>query len=253
MKKIGFYLIALVLISCSEEHEQSDFLEKMEVEIGENIPFEERVQLHVRSQLSIPGSEKHDIQIYKSDLTGDGIDDAIVTVNRLEYAISRSQEKKAIAKSSELDFWGAYNVVFYYDSELDKLSPPLEFNSTPLRSLKISFQNISSSEYKDVIIDYPLRNSEFRIFLPIINHAPTQVLQWQVYDGWGTDKVEANCFSYDKGSFSPFKDILIKKAYLKNISNEENYNTAIPEITCSDELVHRFFFNPKDNKYYTKK
>lgn len=253
MKQLGYLFLFFIAFSCTEEHEQSNFEEEIKDEIAGNISFEERVNLHIRSQLQILGSEKHDIKIYKEQLTSDGIEDAIITVNRLEYAIANARANKKIVKSTELDFWGSYNLVFYYDSELDKISPPFEFNSTPLRSLKVSFANISSSEYKDAIIDYPIRNSEFRIFLPIINHAPTQVLQWKVYDGWGTDKVESYCFSYERGTYSPFKDISIKKATLKNITKEDDYNTIKPEITCTDEEVQHFFYNPKDRKYYTAK
>lgn len=245
-------IVTLFLAACSEsvESNESEIIDD-EVET-ENISFEERVKLHVQSQLQIPGGENYELKIYEEQLTEDGIMDAIITVNRLEFAMETAKKGKNVSKSAELDFWGEYNIIFYYDSELDKITPPLNFSSTPYRSLKVSFEHISSTIYKDPIIDYPLRNSEFRIYLPIINHVPKQVFQWKVFDGWGTDAVEAYCFSYDKGSYSHFKDIIITKANLKNIEPGVNYNKIKPEITCTDEEVYRFFLNPKDFKYSTK-
>lgn len=240
-------------MSCSEEHAQSELVDETAEKDYGNVSFEERVKLHIQSQLHIASTEKYTYEIYMAHLNDDEVEDAIITVNRLDFAVKRAQEGKSLAKSSELDFWGNYNLVFYYDSELDKITPPMEFNSTPLRKLKVSFDFISSNRYQDVIIDYPLRNAEYRIYLPIINHSPTQVLQWKHYDGWGTDKVEAYCFSYDRGSYSSFKDIIIKKADLKNINPGDDYNKITPEITCKDEEIHRFFFNSKDLKYYTAK
>lgn len=254
MKNICVVILSLfVLLACTEEHEQSQLVdETAEQEYG-NVSFEERVKLHVHSQLHLSSSENYSLKIYKAHLNDDQIEDAIITINRLEYAIKRAKEGKSLAKSSDLDFWGNYNLVFYYDSELDKITPPLEFNSTPLRELKVSFDFVSSDQYQDVIIDYPLRNAEYRIYLPIINHTPTQVLQWKVYDGWGTDELESYCFSYKPGSYSPFKDIVVTKASMKNIERGEDYNKITPEITCGDEVVKTFFFNPKDFKYYAPK
>jgi len=254
MKYLFSFLIVLFALSCSEEHEQSNsIIDDRKDEFVPNVSFEERAKLHVQNQLQIPGGEKFSIQIYKENLTEDGIEDAIITVNRLEFAMQKAKNKNLLTKSAEMDFLGGYNILFYYDSELDKITPPLSFASTPYRELKVSFEHISSSAYKDVLIDYPIRNSQFRVFLPIINHAPKSVLQWKVYDGWGTDAVEAYCFEYEKGTYSMMKDILVKKASLKNINRGDDYNKITPEITCGKETVKRFWFNPKDGKYYGQK
>lgn len=254
MKQFILLIIsATLLFACTETHEQSTLEDQTAEKEHENVSFEERVKLHVQSQLGILGKENYELKIYKEQLTNDGVEDAIITVNRLEFAIQKSKEDKKLAKASEVDFWGNYNIIFYYDSELDKITPPMEIASSPMRSMRVSFENITSNEYKDALIDYPIRNSEFRIFLPIIDHAPTNTFQWKLYDGWGTDAVEAYCFSYDKGTYSTVKDIIVKKASIQHIKKEDDYNKIEPVITCSEEEVHRFFFNPKDNKYYTKK
>jgi hypothetical protein len=252
MKHFYIPILILLVLACTEEHEQSKSIKDEPEEVVPDIPFEDRVKVHVQSQLQIPGGEEYTLKIYKEQMTEDGIEDAIITVNRLNYAMEKAK-KKNLVKSAEYDFLGGYNILFYYDSELDKITPPLSFTSTPYRELKVSFENISSTAYKDPIIDYPIRNSEFRIFLPIVNHAPKSVMQWKVYDGWGTDAVEAYCFEYEKSNQSTFKDIVIKKASLKNIGRDENYNEIKPEISCGTETVKRFWFNPQDNKYYGSK
>jgi len=254
MKQIILVAVSLVLIfGCTEPHEPTILKDQTAEKEHDNVPFEERVKLHVQSQLGILGSEKYELKIYKEQLTNDGVEDAIITVNRLEFAIEQSKKENKLAKAAEVDFWGNYNIIFYYDSELDKITPPMEIASSPMRSMRVSFENISSENYKDALIDYPIRNSEFRIFLPIIEHAPKNTFQWKLYDGWGTEAVEAYCFSYDKGSYSNIKDIIVKKASIQKIEKGDDYNKIEPIINCSEEVLHRFFFNPNDSKYYTKK
>jgi hypothetical protein len=49
------------------------------------------------------------------------------------------------------------------------------------------------------------------------------------------------------------KDILVKKAILKQPTKEVDVSTYEPELTKTDELVFRFFYHPKEGKYMTMK
>ena len=215
------------------------------------LPFDQRLKKYIEGKLSTRPNEDYRLKIYEEHLNDDGKTDMIITVNRLENAIKTAEEKNLVTKSATVGFFGNHNHMFYYSSITNKFLGPYTMSSTPQRQLTITFENISSENHKDIIVDFPIRNSQFRRIYLMIDDTPNYAFQWKQYDGWGTDKLEAYCFEYGKGTYSETKDIIIKKAAMKNIGKEDNYDTAEQEITCTDQLVKRFFFNAPDRKYYT--
>lgn len=254
MKQITFIFLALIVFGCepdskTEKQDQTDTVDQ----ITPQLTLEERAHQHVRQNLNMSANEKYTLKIYYEHLNNDSILDAVITVNRLDHAMNVSQKNKTLPKDAALDFWGNYNNFFYYDSELDKITPNVPIVSSATNPLKVSFENITSETHKDIIVDYRIRNSEFRRYYLLIDKLPSYVFQWKVFDGLGTtDQKEANCFGYDKGSYSTAKDIIIYKAELEDIAAGEDYTKIEPKITCSDEIDKRFFYNTRDRKYYTK-
>lgn len=255
MKQTILILFALTSIySCgpdSKKEKENDQLEP--IDNVEALTFEERAHQHVRQNLQMAANEKYTLNIYYEHLNNDTILDAVITVNRLDHAMNKSQKNRTLPKDAALDFWGNYNNFFYYDSELDKITPNVPIVSSATNPLKVSFENITSETHKDIIIDYRIRNSEFRRYYLLIDKLPSYVFQWKVFDGLGTkDEKEANCFGYDKGTYSTAKDIIIYKAELGDIAPGIDYTKIDPEITCLKEVDKRFFYNTRDRKYYTK-
>ena len=123
--------------------------------------------------------------------------------------------------------------------------------SSPQRELGITFANISSDKHKDVMMDYTIRNSQFRKVFLFIDDKPVYSFHWKLYDGWGTDELEAYCFDFGTGSYSETKDIIIYRGVMKNIGKDDDYYSIEPQIECTDKLVKRFFFNTQDRQYYT--
>lgn len=216
-----------------------------------SLPFDQRLKKYVERQLNTNPGENYRIKVYEENLNDDGKKDIVITVNRLENALKSAEEKKLVTKSQVMGFFGNHNYMIYYSSKTNKFTPPFVIASSPQRELKISFENISSDNYKDIVVDYAIRNSQFRKIYLMMDDLPIYSFQWKIYDGWGTDQLEAYCFEYGKGSYSNVKDIIINKATMKNIGKEDDYNTINPEVKCTDELVKRFFFNTQDRKYYT--
>lgn len=215
------------------------------------LPFDQRLKHYIEGKLSTRPNEDYRLKIYEEHLNDDGKMDMVITVNRLENAIKTAEEKHLVTKSATVGFFGNHNHMFYYSSITNKFMGPYTMSSTPQRQLTITFENISSENHKDIIVDFPIRNSQFRRIYLMMDDTPNYVFQWKQYDGWGTDKLEAYCFKYEKGTYSEIKDIVINRAVMKNIGKEDNYDTAEQEITCTDQLVKRFFFNAPDRKYYT--
>lgn len=253
---VACYTLAFNFSGCNENTEQADnsikesILKKQEFD-DKSLPFNERIRQFVERRLQIDVNEKYRLKVYEAYLNNDSKLDVVVTVNRLEHAYKKAEEENRVSKSETMGYFGSYNYVFYYSSIKDEFSKPIAIISTPQRELKVSFENISSTQHQDILIDYAIRNSQFRKVFLMFNDNPSYTFQWKLYDAWGTDDLEAYCFQFEKGSYSAVKDIVINQAIMQNIKPDENYNTITPQIECTDKLVKRFFYNPKDGKYYT--
>jgi hypothetical protein len=248
---IGFFLF-LQITSCREASQQETTVEETQDNDDVSLPFNERLKKFIERELNIPQGEKYGLKLYEEHLNDDGKKDIIITVNRLEHAITSAESQNKVSKASSIGFFGKFNYVIYYSSITNKFLPPIPFGSTPQRELGISFENISSEKHKDLVVDYAIRNSQFRKVFLFMDDQPHYVFHWKRYDGWGTEnELEAYCFAYGTGSYSEVKDIIINRAEMKNIGKDDDYDTIQPQINCTDILVKRFFYNTKDGKYYT--
>jgi len=207
---------------------------------------------HVESVLKITPSEKYELKIYKAKLDSDDKEDAIITVNRLQFAVNEASQSEYPAKRAEVGFMGNFNYIFYYDGGLDLISPPIAIPSSPLLPLKISFENLNSSDYKDVVVDFRIRNSSYRDYYFIKNHTPARVFQWKKFDGLVTADAIALTFSYEQGKVHSAKNIIINKAKIGAIPKDVDLTIYLPEITPTSVLERVFFYLPSMGKYATE-
>jgi hypothetical protein len=256
MKSIGIQLLVVIFAfgySCSDSQENNKKVvdeSQLPEEKGDLNTYAKR---HVQAQLRIPANEKYIMEIYKENLDGDDKQDAIITVNRLNFAIEEAANSANPAKRAEIGYMGNFNFFFYYDGAKDLISPPIVIASSPLLPLKVSFENISSENYKDISIDFRIRNSSFKDFFSVINHTPRRVFEFRNFDGMGTTKSECYTFNYTTGSYSAFKDIQVFKANLGAVPANADLNTFEPSINPTAELLYTFFYVPQEGKYMTKR
>ncbi len=252
MKKLFLPLLILLLTGCSEKKE--DPMSAMDnVEKPTHQSLEEMVNHHIEAQLSIPSTEKYSMKIYKEHLDGDDKMDAIITVNRLNFAMAEAEKSGNSAKMAEIGFTGNYNYIFYYDGMSNSITPPIVISSSPHAELKLKFENVQSDAYKDILVDYTIRNSQFRNFFTIMNHSPRLVFQWKIYDGLGTDQLEVNYLEFAPGTQSAAKDILVYNGNLENAASVKDIYQFEPKITKKGEVIHRFFYLDAQGKYFTQK
>lgn len=248
MKKYLFLLALPLLINC----EGSSTPESTNPEDTEaKIPLNDRLKRDVEAALEIPATEKYDFQIYRSHLNNDTILDAIVTVNRLQYAIDQAIKTKMEAKAAELGYMGNYNFFFYYDGALDKLSVPLPVPSSPGRPLDVRFEPIVSPTKNDLILDYRIRNSGWRAYYTVINeHDLVLAFRWKVFDKVGEDNPEAILHDLVESKAGIGKDIALHPStienYDKNIGDVYQY---VPKITKRGKMEFLFFFDPRAAKF----
>lgn len=253
--RITLLLLILSFFSCQQgvenkKNEKQKPVEKKEPAHFQN--FEERMKHEVMEKLAITSTEKFDMKIYYAQLNNDDKQDAVITVNRLEYAINEASKTENPAKRAEIGYMGSFNHFFYYDGAKDALSFPKVIPSSAKAPLQVYFEHIQSDSYKDIIIQYRIRNAAFRSYYILHDLSLQLVFQWKDFDQVGERNYEANYFAYEEGTFCLVKDILIYKGKIKN------YTTTIPDIYAynpsilsTKKLEYRFMFDPKKLKYVT--
>jgi hypothetical protein len=206
----------------------------------------------VRAKLGIQANEKFELKIYRAQLDADGIEDAIITVNRLDFAMKEAMASPNAAKRAELGFMGNFNYFFFFDGKLDMLSPPLAIPSSPLLPLSVSFENISSPNFKDVLIDFRIRNASYKDFYTVSNHTPRRIFQFKNFDGLGTNLTEAYHFEYGAGSYGIQKNIFVMEGKLEALPAGADKNTYVPKIKPIEKIKYTFFYLESEAKYATK-
>ena len=256
MKSLSILFKALVLIiflnSCSDsDKDKAEKTQKVKTKKYKNL--DAYAKEHIKLQLRIPNSEKFTFKILKEHLDNDGKIDAIITVNRMEFAIIEANKSPNPAKRADLGFMGNYNYIFYYDGGLDLISPPIAIPSSPLVPLNVTFTNINSGDLKDFLIDFRIRNASYKDVYTIANHTPRRVFQWKNFDGLGSKNVEAYSIQFSAiGQYSNSKDILIYEASIESPPETSDLNTYEPKIKATNKLIHTFFYLEKEGKYFTK-
>lgn len=255
--KMCFYLLMGIVfttvVSCSGNTDQKEETPETH-ENGEvkNLPFEERVEGHLRGNLNIPGTEKLDFQVYKAHLNADNQEDAIITLNRIDQAKNNTKDLKNSEQLKSFGYIGPYNFFVYYDGQKDKFSKPVPINSSASTPLKIEFENVYSDTYKTLIIQYRVSNAAFKNFYFIQDDIMDKVFQVKTFDYIGSDKPESFTIEYDKGSISSAKNILVYKGKITNYKLPiEDIFTYEPEIEKTGTLDKTWFYSPENNGYMT--
>jgi hypothetical protein len=239
---------SIILFSCNEEVE----IESTQNSTEKKEPVESIAKRYVESKLEISAAEKYNLAIYKSQLDGDNFEDAVVTVNRYNYAVEKASQSKNPGKVAEIGYMGPYNYIFYYDGATGTMSGPMEIPSTPISPLKISFEKVMSDAYADVIVSFRIRNSCFKHIYTIQNKKPKLVFGWKIFDGFGSPDAKALHLVFETTAVSLPKDIRVMKANILSSSEKQDYNVDEPVLEKLNEEEFRFFYNPKEGKYAIK-
>jgi hypothetical protein len=251
MKKITYILpILLSLYSCKNDTSPK---KEESTTTPEKKALEDIVEQHIEADLQISPSENYKFKIYKAHLDSDDKLDAIITVNRLEFAVKKASKMKNPSIQKEANYTGHYNYIFFYDGGLDKISPSVLVPSSPMAELKVEFQNVTSAVYKDILIDYYLTTTCFRDYFTIRNHSLNLVFQWERFNVLDKTKPLVHYFGHDEGSVGLAKDILIYEGEITNLSEMKSIYTFKPNVVKNGKLLHRFFYFENEGKYFTKK
>ena len=243
-----FVLLSFLFTACSEDTAEEETTQNNQ----KKEPVEAIAKRFIESKLEILPSEKYKLEIFKSQLDGDNSEDAVVTVNRYQFAVEKAAQSKNPGKVAEIGYMGPYNYLFYYDGATGTMSGPMEIPSTPISPLKVSFEKVMSDAYSDVVISYRIRNSCFKHIYTIQNQKLKLVFGWKIFDGFGTADANAVHLVYETTAVSLPKDIRVMKAKIIPAEEKQDYNVDEPKLEKLNEEEYRFFYNPKEGKYAIK-
>ncbi|MCH2225978.1 MAG: hypothetical protein MK066_14515 [Crocinitomicaceae bacterium] len=219
------------------------------------VPTEELIRNYVYKSLEISDDEKITIETFEADCNGDDSLDIVITVNLLDRALKEAIKSNSIAKRAELGYMGRFNYMIYMDGASRSLSKAIAIPSSPHGKLAVSFENIRTEHYKDILIDFRIRNSGFREFYSVVNEIPRRVLQVKLFDGLGDSTYEGYTIGYKPGRYSLAKDVIVYKGTFDNPTFDDPLGSYqfTPEITATQEIDRQWFFNDGQFKYFTDK
>lgn len=245
---LSFFTAAL-LVSCSSGTPETP--EEAPVAEVKKEPFDKRVKHEVETMLQILANEKYEMKVYKEQLTSDGIEDAIITVNRKQFAEQEIIREGKLAKSADLGFMGYYNYVIYYDGGRDRINEPVKIASSPARTLDLQFENITSPSKKDVVISYRIKNAGFKKFFTVTNKNNIEVMfEWDWFLNAGAADSKAVYYDIVHDMSPVSKDIFLYESVIDNDAESTKDIYAFdPVITKKGKLIYHFFYDPNHFKY----
>ena len=267
MKIIYCFLFLLFLVACSNEEtsgsaEESDLFETITNQNSRNktgylldssaFYVDSIIQKYIRETLNTGDNENFTYNIDKAALNPDNEMDAIISVNRLAYAKQTAIESGHVAQAEKLAYMGPFNAFIFYDGRSNSFSIPVPVPSSPLLPLDISFNNISSNQHKDLVVDFRIRNASYKEVYFLFNNKPSKVFQWKNFDGLGTTDSEAYAFGFNPGN-GPVRDIIIFKAKIEAPKGEIDPFIFKPKILSSQAVQKKFFYVPAQGKYFSTK
>lgn len=215
--------------------------------------FEERAERHITGSLAIGATEKFKMETFKGHLNSDNFEDAIISVNRLDFAKKNVKNLKNADQIEKLGYMGNYNAFIFYDGKVDKFSVPVVIPSSAARPLSIKFENIISPTYFTLTVEYNINNSAYRNYYTMNEGVLHKIFQVKLYDMIGTPNPEVYYLEFDKGTISAVNDIVVYQGKIKNYSTDiKDVFNYIPEIEKTNKLVRRWFYSPGTNAYMTE-
>ena len=246
--------ISLVFFFSSACKEESTPTEKNKKADKSELSFEERAKRAVEADLKINASEKYDIQIHSSYIDRDTLKDAVILVNRKQWAFERIKKNNNESFAKKTGYTEPYNNVFVYLGKYDKFISTPTIGSSAEYPLEVNFEVITNPSQKDFYIDYRIRNSMKRNYYSVRNDRVFMTFNCPVFDSIGAPKPKVYSIEHQESTVRLAKDIVLYEGEIPGYdpSKIENTNYYSPEeIVSTDELYVFFIFDKNSMSYVT--
>lgn len=251
MRYIIIPLLSIGIVSCdSDNSSKESVLENDQETIVYQTP-EQLAERHVEADLKIPGNEEYSMKLYSDFLNEDDSVDYIITVNRYNKAMDDAVASDKLAKFAEIGYTGRHNHFYFMDGRTKKISSVNSIASSPYAALDVSFEHITSGQYKDIIVDYHMMDSYFRNFYTIVQNVPDEILRGELFIGLGTKRQKAYAMEFLPGE-GEARDVVVYEATVGEyqIEKPEDIYTVNPERIKTDKVALHWKFNPSTYKFY---
>lgn len=248
---LSISFVLFFLSACADESDQVVKIEKVK---KPQLTFEERAKRAVEADLKINATEKYDIQIHKSYIDRDTLEDAVILVNRKQWAFDRIKKNNNEDFAKKTGYTGPYNNVFVYLGKYDKFISTPTIGSSAEYPLEMNFEVITNPSQKDFYVNYRIRNSMKRNYYTVRNDRVLLTFNCPVFDSIGDPEPQVYSIQHQESSVRLAKDVVLYEGEIPgyNPSKIENVNNYSPEeIIPTDEIYVFFIFDEKSLSYVT--
>lgn len=216
--------------------------------------FEAMLKRQVSSLLKIDATEKFDIKITYEYIDRDTLLDAVILVNRKEYAFKKSSQSENKGFFEKMGHTGPYNYIFVYLGTNKELIDTHPVGSNVHFPLSVHFESVSNPSQKDFYVEYRIKNSKYRNYYTVKNNNLHLIFNCPVFDNIGDKSPIAYHIEHKESSVRIGKDIVLYHAKIKGYDSKtiEDVNAYVPsEIIPTDDIFVYFIYDEKDMKYKT--
>ncbi len=250
---IIFSFLLLFSAQCSNDIKQDQSPTK-KAEKHNELNTEEKIARQVELELDINASEKYEITIQNEYINEDTLQDALILVNRKQWAHDRAKKAENKTFIEKTGFVGPYNYIFVKLGGQDQLLKTPHIGSAADYSLKSQFLSMTSLAHKDFYVNYRIRNSMHRNYYTVRNDRIYQTFSCPVFDSIGHENPRVFAIRHEESSVRIAKDIAIYKGKIvgydtSKIENPNNYSPR--QIVPLNDLLVYFIFDEKSMKYKT--
>jgi hypothetical protein len=251
MRYIIIPLLSIGVVSCGSDNLSKDSAREKNQETVTYQTPERLAERHVEADLKIPGNEEYSMKLYSDFLNEDDSVDYIITVNRYNKAMDDAVASDKLAKLAEIGYTGRHNHFYFMDGATKKISSVNSIASSPYAELDVSFEHITSGQYKDIMIDYHIMDSYFRNFYTIVQNVPDEILRGELFIGLGTKKQKAYAMEFLPGE-GEARDVVVYEATVGEyqLEKREDIYTVNPKRIKTDKVALHWKFNPSTYKFF---
>lgn len=216
--------------------------------------FETALERHISALLKIPTTENYDFQVHYAYLDKDTLLDAVILVNRAEYAMEKNKREDNEDFFKYLGYSGPHNHVFVYQGETGNILETVPVGSTIFHPLSIEFGHVSTPVHLDFWVDYRIRNGKYRNYYTVRGGKLYLTFNAPIFDEIGEPTPKAYSHQLVESPLRTAMDIAVYHATMKNYNADliEDFNNYTPEeIIPKEELYVYFIFDEATKKYKT--
>ena len=246
--------VFLFLTACSVEEKEDVIHSQQENEKKKSLTEEEQIIRQVESKLSISAVEDYDIQIKYKHIDEDTLRDALILVNRKEFAFQKAKNTNTERFFENTGHTGLYNYIFLKMGGSKELISTNPVGSNAEYPLKSEFLELTSKAHQDFFVEYRVRNSYYRNYYTFRKNNLYLTFSCPVFDSIGEPNPRVYDIQHETSPVRLAKDIALYEGEIvdynpKEIENINNYEPK--DIVRNGELYVFFIFNDKSMKYVT--